>query len=50
MIKAGPGIARAEQLAETFTNKALSALEQLPEGKARTHLKEIALFVNKRSY
>ncbi|WP_055110094.1 polyprenyl synthetase family protein [Paenibacillus ihumii] len=50
IIKSGPGIARAERLAETFTEKALNALDQLPENKARTHLKEIALFVNKRSY
>lgn len=50
IIKSGPGISRAERLAETFTEKALNALDQLPENKARTHLKEIALFVNKRSY
>ncbi|MGG4551153.1 polyprenyl synthetase family protein [Paenibacillus humicus] len=50
IIKSGSGIAQAERLAETFTDKALAALDQLPESKARTHLKEIALFINKRSY
>lgn len=50
MILASPGIRRAEQLADRFIDKALEALEGLPENKSRAHLKEIALFVNKRSY
>ncbi|MNC80300.1 hypothetical protein D3C75_1330490 [compost metagenome] len=49
-ILSSSGIKRAEELADRFIEKALQALEQLPEGKPRTHLKEIALFVNKRSY
>lgn len=46
----GPGIKMAEALADQFINKALDALEQLPEMKTRTQLKEIAIFVNKRTY
>ncbi|MCA1294693.1 polyprenyl synthetase family protein [Paenibacillus sp. alder61] len=50
MILSSPGIRRAEELADRFIGKALDALEGLPESKSKTHLKEIALFVNKRSY
>lgn len=46
----GPGIAMAEALADQFINKALDALDQLPEIKTRSQLKEIAIFVNKRTY
>lgn len=46
----GPGIKMAEALADQFINKALDALNQLPEMKTRTQLKEIAIFVNKRTY
>jgi heptaprenyl diphosphate synthase len=46
----GPGIKMAEGLADQFINKALDALDQLPEMKTRTQLKEIAIFVNKRTY
>ncbi|MEK5476701.1 MULTISPECIES: polyprenyl synthetase family protein [Paenibacillus] len=50
MILSSQGISRAEQLADRFIGKAMDALDELPESKTRTHLKEIALFVNKRSY
>ncbi|MNP69910.1 Heptaprenyl diphosphate synthase component 2 [compost metagenome] len=50
MILSSKGIKCAEELADRFIAKAMQALEQLPEGKPRAHLKEIALFVNKRSY
>ncbi len=50
MILSSGGISRAEQLADRFIGKAMDALNELPESKTRTHLKEIALFVNKRSY
>ncbi|MGG0822902.1 polyprenyl synthetase family protein [Paenibacillus turicensis] len=46
----GPGIKMAEALADQFIHKALDALDQLPEMKTRTQLKEIAIFVNKRTY
>lgn len=50
MIVASSGIKCAEELADRFIDKAMRALDQLPEGKPRSHLREIALFVNKRSY
>ncbi|MCM3040152.1 polyprenyl synthetase family protein [Paenibacillus motobuensis] len=50
MIVSSNGITRAEQLADRFIDKAMEALEGLPEIKPRTHLKEIALFINRRTY
>lgn len=50
LILQGPGIAMSETLADQFIEKALHALYQLPENKTRSQLKEIAIFVNKRSY
>lgn len=50
LIIGSEGIRRSEELAERFIVKAFEALEGLPECKAKSHLKEIALFVNKRSY
>lgn len=50
MIRTSSGIKLAEEMAERYIQKALSALGELPEIKPRTQLKEIALFVNKRSY
>lgn len=50
MIISSSGIQRAEELANRFIDKAMQALELLPECKSRSQLKEIALFVNKRTY
>ncbi|MGG6309592.1 polyprenyl synthetase family protein [Paenibacillus macerans] len=50
LIHTSPGIGRAETLADRFIDKALAALEGLPEKGPRAHLQEIARFVNKRSY
>lgn len=50
IIKSSDGIRRAEQLADRYVQKALSALEQLPTNKATKNLREIAYFVNKRAY
>ncbi|MBM6995510.1 polyprenyl synthetase family protein [Paenibacillus sp. DXFW5] len=50
MIRTSPGIGKAEALADRFIAKALEALQQLPVTAARTHLEDIAEFVNKRSY
>lgn len=50
MIVSSSGIRRAEELADRFIAKAMDALDCLPENKWRTHLKDIAVFVNKRSY
>lgn len=50
MVKNSQGIERAEQLADRYIQKAMDALQQLPEGKTRKHLQEIAHFVAKRSH
>lgn len=50
MIRTSPGIGKAEALADRFIAKALKALHQLPATGARSHLEDIAEFVNKRSY
>ncbi|MBW4839153.1 MAG: polyprenyl synthetase family protein [Paenibacillaceae bacterium] len=50
MIRTSPGIGKAEELADRFIAKALEALQQLPVSAARSHLEDIAEFVNKRSY
>lgn len=50
MIRTSPGIGRAEELADRFIAKALEALQQLPVSASRSHLEDIAEFVNKRSY
>ncbi|WP_054957123.1 polyprenyl synthetase family protein [Paenibacillus dakarensis] len=50
MIKASSGIARAEQLADRYIQKALNALEGLPDIKTKKQLRDIAHFVTKRSY
>ncbi|WP_068785257.1 polyprenyl synthetase family protein [Paenibacillus phocaensis] len=50
MIRTSPGIGKAEALADRFIAKALDALQQLPATGARSHLEDIAEFVNKRSY
>lgn len=50
MIRKSPGIVKAEQLADRFIDKALDALQQLPENKARKNLYDIAHFVNRRTY
>lgn len=50
MIRRSPGIGKAEALADRYIAKALAALQQLPDTAARSHLHDIAEFVNKRSY
>lgn len=50
MIRTSPGIGKAEALADRYIAKALAALQQLPDTAARSHLQDIAEFVNKRSY
>ncbi len=50
MVKQSRGIERAEHLADRYIQKAMDALQQLPEGKTRKHLQEIAHFVAKRSH
>lgn len=50
MIRGSEGIKRAEVLADRFIDKALKALEGLADNASRTHLQDIARFVNKRAY
>ncbi|CAH8245656.1 polyprenyl synthetase family protein [Paenibacillus melissococcoides] len=50
MIRESSGIRRAEQLAERYINKAIHALEQLPDIRARKNLRDIAYFIANRSH
>ncbi|WP_127530752.1 polyprenyl synthetase family protein [Paenibacillus kobensis] len=50
LIRGSRGIKQAEALANRYIQKALAALEGLPDISAKKSLKDIALFVNKRSY
>ncbi|WP_172250436.1 polyprenyl synthetase family protein [Saccharibacillus deserti] len=50
MIRSSGGIARAEELADRYTQKALDALGRLPDIRARRHLRDIANFVSRRTY
>ncbi|CAM3288199.1 MULTISPECIES: polyprenyl synthetase family protein [Saccharibacillus] len=50
MITGSEGIARAEELADRYTQKALQALDRLPDIRARRHLRDIAHFVSRRTY
>ncbi|WP_042227607.1 polyprenyl synthetase family protein [Paenibacillus popilliae] len=49
-IRESAGIRRAEQLAERYINKAIHALEQLPDIRARKNLQDIAYFIANRSH
>mgnify|MGYP001772732424 CR=1 FL=1 len=49
-IKRTNSLQRAEELRLEYTNKALSALEKLPESKYREMLKELAIFIKKREF
>lgn len=50
MIKESAGMTKAEELADRYMNKALDALEGLPNIKTKKNLRDIAHFVVKRSY
>ena len=50
MIRSSEGIARSEQLADRYINKAIAALEGLPDMTAKQHLMDIARFVAKRNF
>lgn len=50
MIRNSKGIDQADQLANRYIEKALHALERLPNLKAKKNLTEITHFVAKRSY
>lgn len=50
LIKASGGLAKAEQLADRYIEKALSSLDLLPEQKVKKTLRDIAHFVTRRTY
>lgn len=50
LVRSSSGIAMAEQLADLYIDKALRALETLPDLPAKRNLAEIARFVASRSY
>ncbi|WP_151734476.1 polyprenyl synthetase family protein [Paenibacillus tengchongensis] len=50
LILSGDGIARAEALSARYIDKALHALEQLPQNRMKRNLREIAFFVTGRAY
>lgn len=50
IIKKSEGIAKAEILADRYINKALNALDLLPDVKTKKTLRDIAHFVTRRSY
>lgn len=50
MVREGEGISKAESLVERYINKAIHALEGLPEKEAKHNLIDIAHFIGSRSY
>jgi heptaprenyl diphosphate synthase len=50
LILSGEGITRAEELASRYINKALAALDGLPNNKTKRSLRDIAFFVTGRAY
>ncbi|CAG7641186.1 heptaprenyl diphosphate synthase component II [Paenibacillus allorhizosphaerae] len=50
MIRRSEGIARAEELASKYIDKAIAALEPLPDIQAKKDLISIAHFIGNRSY
>lgn len=50
MIRSSSGITRSEELADRYIQKALQALDTLPNIKTKKQLKDIANFITKRSY
>lgn len=50
LIRGSRGIAETERLANRYIDKAIHALEELPDIPARKSLREIALFVGERNY
>ncbi|GGF75187.1 heptaprenyl diphosphate synthase component 2 [Paenibacillus albidus] len=50
LILSGEGVARSEELATRYINKALAALDQLPNNRTKRNLRDIAFFVTGRAY
>ncbi|UHA72962.1 heptaprenyl diphosphate synthase component II [Paenibacillus sp. 481] len=50
LVRQSDGIKRAEAMAARYIDKAMAALNELPDIKARKHLRDIAHFIAKRSH
>lgn len=50
MIRRSGGIERAEVLSQRYINKAIAALDPLPDGQTKKNLIDIAYFIGDRSY
>ncbi|QWU14635.1 heptaprenyl diphosphate synthase [Paenibacillus sophorae] len=50
LILSGDGISRAEELATRYIDKALTALDKLPNNRTKGNLRDIAYFVTGRAY
>ncbi|WP_166239370.1 heptaprenyl diphosphate synthase component II [Paenibacillus turpanensis] len=49
-IRRSSGIKEAEHLSQKYIDKAIAALDDLPDHKSKEYMREIALFVGNRSY
>ncbi|WP_274364511.1 polyprenyl synthetase family protein [Paenibacillus thermotolerans] len=50
LIRRSPGVAEAERLAQRFVDKAIDALDGIPDQKEKDDLVQIAHFITSRSY
>jgi heptaprenyl diphosphate synthase len=50
MIRSSDGVAKAEALSQKYIDKAIAALEDLPDSRAKKDLIEVAHFIGNRSY
>ncbi|WP_025691442.1 polyprenyl synthetase family protein [Paenibacillus zanthoxyli] len=50
LIRSGNGISRAEELSARYIDKALAALDKLPNNRTKGNLRDIAYFVTGRAY
>jgi heptaprenyl diphosphate synthase len=50
MVRHSGGVAKAEELSQKYIDKAIAALDQLPDLRAKKDLIEIAHFIGNRSY
>lgn len=50
IINDSAGIPFAEQLAQSYLNKGIAALDRLPSSRSQESLREIAFFIGKRSF
>jgi heptaprenyl diphosphate synthase len=50
MIRSSDGVGKAEALSQKYIDKAIAALEDLPDSRAKKDLIEVAHFIGNRSY